>query len=409
MKKYLAYYLILLFLIKTDWAFCQYKGQHYTIMIQNNCFFDLKAEGVVEKGQGIFHPYTAIVKKGQSFEYRCENDNAFKGVEGHLKFTADGGEVYGLVDIYFDNPAVGSVKFNIENNGPFTVNHIVPPASKRDPNLWIAIGIDTSGGKNVNPFPTGGISTGGKDNPLEPIPPVINFEWEVIQRMPKEEDDENDGKAYKEVKYFFTANGDYAAIKPEDKSFSLMVYSKKGNTWLFDEEKKVITVMNMPKTVGEGGQLGKSIAEGISKAPLTKHKTEEFIITRTGKTKTILQYKAEEFQVVPASQNSSNKNSGAISLWYVTTPFDPIKIYTMGVGRPADLTKLQNDPKMKNNMAAIPLLNKNFLLAESDFGGKVGMETLAIKHVNNTIYTAGYKIKTLHSLKDLFKDDDKDN
>jgi hypothetical protein len=83
-----------------------------------------------------------------------------------------------------------------------------------------------------------------------------------------EDDDDNKGKAYKEVTYLFTSNGDYAAVKPEDADFSLMIYSKKGYTWIIDDNKKTITVMSMPKTVGEGAAMGKGIAEDIKKAPL---------------------------------------------------------------------------------------------------------------------------------------------
>ncbi|MEO6357868.1 MAG: hypothetical protein ABIU77_21675, partial [Ferruginibacter sp.] len=82
------------------------------------------------------------------------------------------------------------------------------------------------------------------------------------------------------------------------------------------------------------------------------------------------------------------------------------KIYTMGVGRPADLSKLQNDPRMKNNITAIPVLNKNYLWVEMDAGGKTGLETTSIKKVNNTVHTAGYKIKVITSFKDMMKGDD---
>ena len=236
------------------------------------------------------------------------------------------------------------------------------------------------------------------------IPAVINFDWEVIQRLPK---DENNGKAYKQVTYFFTTNGDYAAVKPEDGSLSLMVYSKKGHTWMFDDKKKVITVMNMPKTVGESGALGKEIAEEIKKAPLKKDKDDEtFTITKSGKTKTVFGFTAVEYLMISSKVNSSNKKAEAVSSWYAIVPFDPVKIYTMGVGRPADLSKLQNDPSMKNNITAIPVLNKNYLWVEMVAGGKTGLETISIKKVSNTINTGGYKIKVIKSFKDMMKGDD---
>jgi len=167
--------------------------------------------------------------------------------------------------------------------------------------------------------------------------------------------------------------------------------------------------MNMPKTVGEGGAMGKVLAEKIKKAPLAKDKHEdEFTITKTGKTKSFLGFTADEYEMksnkVITSANAAK--TGTMSLWYAKVPFDPVKIYTMGVGRPADLSKMQNDPKMKNNMFSIPVLNKNYLWVETESGGIKGMETIEIKKVNNTIYTAGYKIKVMNSLKDMINDPD---
>jgi hypothetical protein len=95
------------------------------------------------------------------------------------------------------------------------------------------------------------------------------------------------------------------------------------------------------------------------------------------------------------TQASSGKTDKA-SFWYAKVPFDPVKIYTMGAGRPADLDKLRNDPKMKNNIASIPVLNPNYLWVETDFGGKKGLRTLSISKNITTIHTNGYTVKSLH-------------
>jgi len=241
---------------------------------------------------------------------------------------------------------------------------------------------------------------------LEPIPPVINFDWKVTQRMRKNEDDDNDGKAYKMITYLFTTSGDYAAVKRDDASFSLTIYSKKGNTWIIDDEKKTITVMNMSKTIGEGAALGREVAQSKKKAPLEKDRDDEkFTISKTGKTKQYLGYTAEEYEFrnnsVLTTKNTSK--TGTSSFWYAKVPFDPVKVYTMGAGRPADMSKLQNDPRMKNNITAIPILNKNFLWVETEAGGLKGMEVTEIKNVNTTINTAGYQVKVMNSLKDMLK------
>ena len=406
------YYRITLFLIIVSSSFISNAQRNFLISVNNKTFFNLLAEGYPEAGEGIFISYNSIVKINEWRQYFCKQTNVFKGVEGHLKFKANNNEVPGMIDIYFDNPAIGDLTCTVNAESPYKVEFVSGPKRGLSPNATIVITVDTVNHGNIPPVSVHG---DGGSNPItimdEPIPTIINFDWEVIQRLHKTEEDVKDGKAYKEVTYFFTANGDYAAVKPEEKSFSLMIYSKKGHTWIFDDKKKTITVMNMPKTVGEGGVMGKGIAEKIKRAPLAKDKPDdEFTIKKTGKTKSFLGFTADEYEMksnkVIASANAAK--TGTISLWYVKVPFDPVKIYTMGVGRPADVSKIQNDPKMKNNMFSIPVLNKNYLWVETEAGGKKGMETIEIKHVNNTINTAGYKIKVMNSLKDILKGDDDD-
>jgi hypothetical protein len=344
------YYSLTLFLILLSSPFISNAQRNFVISVTNNTFFNLFAEGMPKAGEGIFLSYNSLVKINDSRDYYCKQTNVFKGVEGHLKFKADNNEVPGMIDIYFDNPATGDLTCTVNAEWPYKVKFISGPKRNLSPNATIVITVDTV---NHGPIKPPGIAVAGSSsNPAinmdDPIPSVINFDWEVIQRLPKDENDENNGKAYKQVTYFFTSNGDYAAVKPDGGSLSLMVYSKKGHTWMFDDTKKVITVMNMPKTVGEGGVLGKELAEKIKKAPLAKDKDDEtFTITKSGKTKTLFGFTAVEYLMISSKVNSSNKKAEAVSSWYAIVPFDPVKIYTMGVGRPADLSKLQNDPRMK--------------------------------------------------------------
>jgi hypothetical protein len=46
---------------------------------------------------------------------------------------------------------------------------------------------------------------------------------------------------------------------------------------------------------------------------------------------------------------------------------------------------------MKNNITAVPVLNKNCLQTEVETGGMKGVETTEIRQVNNTICTAAIK------------------
>ncbi|MBN9386022.1 MAG: hypothetical protein J0H74_35020 [Chitinophagaceae bacterium] len=222
----------------------------------------------------------------------------------------------------------------------------------------------------------------------EPIPATLTFDWQVIQRTGGEDGEQ-------EVTYYFTTSGDYAALKPQDKSFSLMVYSRQGHTWMFDDKTKTIMVMNMPRVVGEGGLAAKQMAEHFKKGPLEKDKNDEHLsVRKTGRTREIAGYTADEYEMT--NTRASSGRTGAASFWYAKVPFDPVKIYTMGAGRPADPDKLRNDPKMKNNIIAIPVLNTNYLWVETEAGGKKGLQTLSIKKSPVTINTSGYTIKSLH-------------
>jgi hypothetical protein len=403
--------LVSLFSIQLNGANAQLiSRRNFEMMVDNNCFFELTCDENVH--QGMDSKFTGTITKGGSGSYRFLHEKTIlpEGVEGHLVFKARKNEVGGFVDVYFDNPASGDLTVKIDAQLPFIVTYIENPDRSRIPNVYIKISVDTTNNTGQPPYRvTGDGNNNPKLNLDEPIPSVINFDWQVVQRTKKGADDEKDGKPYNEVTYLFTSTGDYAAIKPPDKSFSVMVYSKKGHTWIFDDKKKTITVMNMPKTVGEGGAMGKELAEKIKKAPLAKDKHEdEFTITKTGKTKSLLGFTADEYEMksnkVITSANAAK--TGTMSLWYAKVPFDPVKIYTMGVGRPADISKIQNDPKMKNNMFSIPVLNKNYLWVETESGGIKGMETIEIKKVSNTIYTGGYKIKVINSFKDMMNDPD---
>lgn len=232
---------------------------------------------------------------------------------------------------------------------------------------------------------------------FQPLPTSITFEREVVQQV---RDDETGNKST--ITYYFTVNGDYAAVKmpkEEDGDEGLfMVYAKGGATWMFDDKRKKIIVMNMAKTMGEGIKMGVDAAEAVSKKKLPKQskEEEEFTLVKTGKTKLTAGYTAEEYQL-------KNKKGEASSIWYAKVDFDPVKIYTLGAGRGSDPDKIKNDPKFKNNMFAIPVLNKNYLLTEVSSGGQTGTLTISIKPKNFVVYTVGYKVEEMKSLKDMLK------
>lgn len=233
-------------------------------------------------------------------------------------------------------------------------------------------------------------------NTSNPLPATILFERMVVQQTNGE-----DGKTT--TTYYFTINGDYAMAKHEEpgEETKTVLYTKEGTMCMINEKQKTIMIMNMPRLVGEGGQLGKEIAENIAKKPLKKDEEEKITVTKTGKTKMICGYTAYEYEI---------KNEGGLSgWWYAKVDFNPIKIYTMGAGNAATASGIKDKEAFKNNPLAIPVLNQNYLMAEIEAGGKKGLETTTISKTNFTFSTDGYTIKDMSKkgLKEMIQEKDK--
>jgi len=231
------------------------------------------------------------------------------------------------------------------------------------------------------------------------IPASISFDWQVDQRVL-----DDDGDKTKNMLYFFSTDGKVAAMQEVGEGANIrMVYLADGRTLMIDDKRKTIMVMPLRKVMGEMGMAGKEAVEKISGKPLQKDKDEDgesLDAQKTGKTKKILTYTAEEYQL------TQGKGKGGLSFWYAKVPFDPVKAYTMGVGRPADLSKITNNPKLKNSVLAVPVLNTNYLWVETAMNDKKSMETLRIDKKTTTITTGGYKIQYVGGMKDMLKRDD---
>ncbi len=218
-------------------------------------------------------------------------------------------------------------------------------------------------------------------NCFSQLPATITFERMVVQQNNGE-----NGKAI--TTFYFTINGDYAMIKREadaEDEKATILYTKDGQMCMIDENEKTIMIMNMPKMMGNAGV---TIKKELDKNPLPKAKDDKMTITKTGKTKLICGYTAYEYQMKNEDGNSS--------WWHAQVDFNPIKIYTMGAGSGAMAQKMKDKKEsLKNNFAAIPVLNQNYLMAEIEAGGKTGLETKIISKTTFTFSTAGYSIKEM--------------
>ncbi|MES1217574.1 MAG: hypothetical protein ABUT20_18840 [Bacteroidota bacterium] len=87
------------------------------------------------------------------------------------------------------------------------------------------------------------------------MPAEIKFARNIVQKIT------GDDKS-REMNYYFSESGDYAAIKPEEKgNSSLIIYTKEGNMLMVNDKEKTIIVMNMGKFMGEAAKIGKEMAE----------------------------------------------------------------------------------------------------------------------------------------------------
>ncbi len=222
-------------------------------------------------------------------------------------------------------------------------------------------------------------------NSTTSLPASITFERIVVQQQ-----NGQDGKATNT--YHFTISGDYAMAKREeegDDDKATILYTKDGKMCMINEKEKIITIMNMPRMIGDAGA---AIKKGMDKKPMPKDDEDKMTVTKTGKTKMICGYTAYEYEIT--------NEGGKSGWWYALVDFNPVKIYTMGAGSTGIAEKMKGkEVQLKNNPMAIPVLNKNYLWAEIDVAGKKGMETKSISKEVFTFSTAGYTIKEMKGFK----------
>ncbi len=217
------------------------------------------------------------------------------------------------------------------------------------------------------------------------IPATITFSRQVIQQTHGED-------GIKTVTYYFSLNGDYAAMKPDPKSkmgMDLMVYAKGGKALMFNHKQKTITILNMARVIGNGIKMSNKVAEQMAFKMITNEEGSARVIG-TCKSKMICGYPAVQYEMM---------NENGIAFWYFAkVDFNPIKIYTMGLGncRTQENLNAKHIRELRNTPMGIPVLNKNYLLVEmSSPGGIKDMETKMISKKTFKVSTTGYKIINL--------------
>jgi hypothetical protein len=243
------------------------------------------------------------------------------------------------------------------------------------------------------------------------VPDAYHFDYKVVYEVDREEQ-----KTPETMSYYFTKNGDYMSMEsPEmekEKDMNFMISTKDGLMITFGEEpvpkkpdqnRKVLKVMDMHSMMKGSAESIAALAKSMPKKDNTeaeKKKPNELDnFVKTGRTKQVFGYKAEEYSKEIKKEENGKMHEGTMSVWYAKVDFDPEMMFSLGIG---NLAGGQAQSKMNqshpNNMLGLGLTQKDYLLIEMEFaekGGKSGtaMKVVSIEKTNFNKSTEGYYIK----------------
>jgi hypothetical protein len=243
------------------------------------------------------------------------------------------------------------------------------------------------------------------------VPAAYHFDYKVVYEVDREEK-----KTPETMSYYFTKNGDYMSIEtPEmekEKDMNFMINTKDGLMITFGEEpvpkkldqsRKVLKVMDMHSMMKGGAETIAALAKAMPKkdpAEAEKKKPNDMDnFVKTGKTKQVFGYTAEEYSKHFTKDENGKERSGTMSVWYAKVDFDPEMMFSMGMGSLAGGgAQSKMNQSHSNNMLGLGIGQKNYLMVEMDFsetGGKsgTGMKVVSIDKTNFNKSTEGYFIK----------------
>jgi hypothetical protein len=221
------------------------------------------------------------------------------------------------------------------------------------------------------------------------VPDMYRFDYAVEQSLSNKKNAADPSVMH----FFYTRSGDYAAArisgKAEKKGNLFIVLTRDGMSIIFDEHNKNITIISVRKLASDLTGLTKWIRMDSLMAYMRKKPDGKgFQSVKTGKTKQMGSYSAEEFNIT-----DSRGHQG--SVWCTQVDFLTQGDYILGaVG--GNWLKM-----MANQQSAHPLFQAltqpKTLLTEIDMrdstgGREMEMHTLSINPVSTTISTAGYTV-----------------
>jgi hypothetical protein len=195
------------------------------------------------------------------------------------------------------------------------------------------------------------------------------------------------------VHFFYTKSGDYAGMEVSGnnrmKGNLFIVLTREGNTVIFDDRNKNITVISIRKLASDLAGLTKWIRMDSLIANMRKRTDgKEMKSEKTGNHKQVGNYTTEEYVVT-----DSRGHKG--SVWCAKMDFNTQGDYIMGaIG--GNMIKM-----MSSNMTTHPLLQTltqpRTLVTEIEFNDSTGtrkmeMQTQSIDQASKTVSVAGYSV-----------------
>jgi len=243
------------------------------------------------------------------------------------------------------------------------------------------------------------------------VPAAYKFDYKVTYEINNEEK-----KTPEMMSYYFTKNGDYMSMESsemeKEKDMNFMVSTKDGLMITFGEEpvpknpnqhRKVLKVMDMHSMMKGSGEAMAALAKSMPKKEnpeAEKKKPNELDnFVKTGRTKQVFGYTAEEYSKEIKKEENGKMHEGTMSVWYAKVDFDPAMMFSLGMGGLAGGgAQSKMNQTHPNNMLGLGLTQKNYLMIEMDFsekGGKsgTGMKVVSIEKTGFNKSTEGYFIK----------------
>jgi hypothetical protein len=243
------------------------------------------------------------------------------------------------------------------------------------------------------------------------VPSAYHFDNKVVYEIDRE-----DKKGPETITFYFTKTGDYMGMQTpdskEDGDMGFMIRTKDGLMITFGEERvpnhsdktrKVLKVMDMRSIMKGSAEAIAELAKNMPKKDnqeAEKKKTNDLDnFVKTGKTKQVFGYSAEEYSKHFTTVEKGQEHSGTMSVWYAKVDFDPEMMFSLGMGIMASGQSQSNmSQSHTNNMIGLGLTQKDYMLVEMDYsetGGKngTGMKAVLIEKTNFSKSTESYFIK----------------